>query len=77
MLPFHGLQSEGIQFMNQLACLRIPISDSGKSKSKFGFQGKSRIVPNPAFFWAEVLHIRSAFCSSLAQSCREIEHENA
>ena len=51
MLPFDGLRSECIQCMSQLACPRLPISDSKKKrKGKFGFQGKSRIVPNPAFF---------------------------
>ena len=39
MLPFDGLQSEGIQFMNQLACIRIPISDSGKKQGQIWLSG--------------------------------------
>ena len=35
---------------NQLACPKLPIRDSEKSKSKFGFWGKLRILPNPVLF---------------------------
>ena len=37
-----------------------------KSKSKFGYQGQSRILPNPDFFLAEVLHVRGIFSSYFA-----------
>ena len=53
--------------MNELASLRLPVHGSEKKQlSKFGYQGQSRILPNPDFFLAEVLHIRGIFSSYLA-----------
>ena len=53
MLPFNGLWSQGV-WTKQL--------DSGfqyvvvkKSKSKFGFEEKSGILPNPVFFGRSTL----------------------
>ena len=48
MLPFNGLCSQGV-WTNQLV-LGFQYVMVKKSEGKFGFQDKSRILPNPVFF---------------------------
>ena len=48
MLPFNGLWSQGV-WTNQLV-LGFQYVMVKKSEGKFGFQDKSRILPNPVFF---------------------------
>ena len=63
MLPFYGLWSLGLS-INWLV-LGFQYMTVNKSKSKFGFEDKPRILPNPVF-QAEVFHIRSIFSFCLA-----------
>ena len=63
MLPFNGLWSQSVWtnwLVSGFQCMIVK-----KSDGKFGFQSKSRILPNLNFL-AEVFHIRSTFSSCLA-----------
>ena len=65
MLPFNDSWSQGV-WTNSLSWASNTDVIVTKSKSKFGLQGKSRILPNPIFFLAEVLPIRITFSSCLS-----------